>query len=79
VIGEALRRAATLGPAVAMLFCRRELAGLYERHRFVEIDPPVMVHQPDGFVEMPLVSMWRPLHEGMTLPSGPLTLHDLPF
>ena len=79
VIGEAIRRAATLGPAVMMLFCHRDRAGLYERHGFVEIEPPVMVEQPDRFVEMPGVSMWRPLREGATLPSGPLTLHGLPF
>jgi predicted N-acetyltransferase YhbS len=79
VIGEALRRAATLGPAAIMLFCHRDRAGLYERHGFVEIAPPVMVEQPGRFVPMPGVSMWRSLREGVTLPAGPLTLHGLPF
>lgn len=79
VIREALRRATTLGPALIMLFCHRDRTGLYERHGFVEIDPPVMVQQPDRFVEMPGASMWRALREGVTLPSGPLTLHGLPF
>ena len=79
VIREALRRATTLGPGAAMLFCDRDRAGLYERHEFLEIDPPVMVQQPHGFLEMPLVAMWRPLREGVTLPSGPLTVHGLPF
>jgi hypothetical protein len=62
-----------------MLFCHRDRAGLYERHGFVEVAPPVMVQQPDRFVPMPGVSMWRPLREGVTLPAGPLTLHGLPF
>jgi predicted N-acetyltransferase YhbS len=79
VISEALRRASTLGPTVIMLFCHPDRAGLYERHGFVEIDPPVMVQQPDRLVEMPAASMWRPLRDGVTLPSGPLTLHGLPF
>jgi predicted N-acetyltransferase YhbS len=79
VIAAALHRAATLGPGAAMLFCDRDRAGLYERHGFVEIDSPVMVQQPDRHLEMPLVSMWRWLHEGVTLRSGPVTLHGLPF
>jgi GNAT superfamily N-acetyltransferase len=79
VLEEALRRAATLGPELVLLFCHRDRAGLYDRHGFVEIEPPVLVQQPDGFAEMPLVAMWRPLREGVTLPSGRVTVHSLPF
>jgi GNAT superfamily N-acetyltransferase len=79
VIVEALRRAATLGPGVALLFCYRDRAGLYERHGFVEIDPPVLVKQPHGFVEVPQVAMWRAIREDVTLPSGRVIVHSLPF
>jgi GNAT superfamily N-acetyltransferase len=79
VIGEALRLASTLGPALAILFCHRDRAGLYERHRFTEIPPPVMVQQPDGFVEMPQVAMWRPIRDGGTLSPGRVKLLSLPF
>jgi len=76
---EAVRRAETLGPGVALLFCHRDRAGLYERHGFVEIDPPVFVQQPCGFVEVPLVAMWRAIHDEVTLPSGRVIVHSLPF
>ncbi len=79
VIVEALGRAATLGPGVAILFCHRDRAGLYERHGFAEIDPPVLVEQPDGFVETPQVSMWRAIHEGVTFPAGRVIVHSFPF
>jgi predicted N-acetyltransferase YhbS len=79
VIGEALERAATLGPDVAMLFCHRDRVGLYLRHGFVEIAPPVLVGQPAGPVEIPMVAMWRPLHDGVALPEGRVSLRGLPF
>jgi GNAT superfamily N-acetyltransferase len=79
IVGEALRRAAKLGPEVVLLFCHRDRVGLYERHGFVEIDPPVLVRQPHGSVEVPLVAMWRPIGERATLPSGRVTVHSLPF
>ena len=79
VIIEALRRAATLGPEVVLLFCHRDRAGLYERHGFTEIDPLVLVQQPDGLVAVPLVAMWRATGEDVTLPSGQVTVHSLPF
>jgi hypothetical protein len=52
---------------------------LYERHGFVEIDPPVLVQQPRGFVELPQVAMWRAIREGVTLQSGRVVVHSLPF
>jgi predicted GNAT family N-acyltransferase len=79
VINEALERATTLGPDVAMLFCHRNRAGLYLRHEFVEIAPPVLVDQPDGPVEIPMVAMWRPIHDGTALPEGRVSLRGLPF
>ena len=79
VIVEALRFAATLGPDVAVLFCHSDRAGLYDRHGFVEIDPPVFVQQPNGFVEVPQVAMWRAIRDGALLPDGQVTLRSLPF
>jgi predicted GNAT family N-acyltransferase len=79
VIAEALRRAATLGPEIVILFCHRNRAGLYVRHQFVEIPPPVLVQQPDDFAEIPQVAMWRALREGVPLPGGRVRLLSLPF
>jgi GNAT superfamily N-acetyltransferase len=79
VIVEALERAAGLGPDVAMLFCHRDRAGLYLRHAFVEITPPVLVDQPDGPVEIPMVAMWRAIHDRTALPEGRVSLRGLPF
>jgi predicted N-acetyltransferase YhbS len=79
VITEILAKARALGPDLALLFCHRNRAGLYVRHQFVEIAPPVMVDQPDGPAEIPMVSMWRPLHDGVTLPRGRVSLLGPPF
>jgi GNAT superfamily N-acetyltransferase len=79
VVVEALRRAATLGPALAILFCHRDRAGLYLRHEFAEIPPPVLVQQPGGFAEIPQVAMWRALREGASLSPGKVRLLSLPF
>jgi hypothetical protein len=68
-----------MGPDVALLFCHRDRAGLYARHRFVEIPPPVLAEQPAGPIEMPLVAMWRALRPGAVLPPGPVVLRGLPF
>ena len=79
IITEALRRAATLGPPVALLFCHRDRAELYDKHGFAEIDPPVLIRQPDGYVQCPMVAMWRSLGGGATPPAGRVTVHSLPF
>jgi GNAT superfamily N-acetyltransferase len=79
IIGEALRRAAELGPDLVLLFCHPDRAALYERRGFMTIDPPVLVKQPDGYVESPLLAMWRRLRGGTALPAGPVTVHSLPF
>jgi GNAT superfamily N-acetyltransferase len=79
IITEALRRAATLGPPLVLLFCHRDRAELYEKHGFAEIDPPVLIRQPDGYVRCPMTAMWRSLGDGVTLPSGQVTVHSLPF
>ena len=79
LVEEALRRAANMGPELAMLFCRRDLVGLYERLGFDEIAEPVCAEQPGGQVQMPLPAMWCRLHEGAQWPPGHVTLHGLPF
>jgi predicted GNAT family N-acyltransferase len=63
----------------AMLFCRPPLTGLYEPLGFRELEQPVSVAQPDGRVEMPLRTMWRPLRDGVVWPAGPVSLPGLPF
>lgn len=78
VITEALERARAMGPEIAMLFCRAENVGLYQRHGFAEIPEPVFVDQPDGPVEIS-EAMWRPLEEGARLPEGIVKVNGLPF
>jgi predicted N-acetyltransferase YhbS len=79
VITEALRRAATLGPDAALLFCLPDRAGLYERHGFVELRPPVLVQQPSGLVPFPDVAMWRTIRGDAPPPAGQVTVFSLPF
>jgi predicted GNAT family N-acyltransferase len=79
VIVEALRCAEAMGPAIAILFCHRDRAGLYQRHGFVEIAGPVFVQQPSGFVEMPQLAMWRVIRAGAVLPAGRVVLQSAPF
>jgi predicted GNAT family N-acyltransferase len=79
VIHEALRLAATLGPEFALLFCHRDRVGLYVRHGFVEVQQPVLVAQPDGYVPVPEVTMWRAIRDGTTVPVGRVTVHSFPF
>lgn len=79
VITEVLARAAELGPELVLLFCHRNRAGLYHRHDFVEVPPPVLVEQRDGRVEIPMVTMWRALREGAELPPGRMVLLSRPF
>lgn len=81
VISEALGRAEAMGPEIAMLFCRAESAGLYQRHGFAEVTGPVFVDQPDGPAEVsgPGLMMWRPLKAGARLPGGVVKVNGLPF
>ena len=79
IVSEALRHARTLGPEIALLFCHRDRAALYERHGFVKVEPPVLVEQPGGYAEVSLVTMWRTLRRAPALPPGGLTIHSLPF
>jgi predicted GNAT family N-acyltransferase len=62
-----------------LLFCHRDRAGLYERVGFTEVTDALVVQQPDGDTEMPLVSMWRAARDGAPLPPGRLRLLSLPF
>ncbi len=79
VITAALELANRLGPAIAMLFCRRDRVGLYARYDFFEIAAPVFAEQPTRVVEMPVPAMWRPLRTGATLAPGAVTVRGLPF
>jgi GNAT superfamily N-acetyltransferase len=79
ILIEALRVARTLGTPIALLFCHPDRSGLYRRHGFREVAAPVLVRQPQGYAEMPMVAMWRPLRENATLADGPVTVHSLPF
>ena len=79
VVERALERAEQLGPDRALLFCRPDRAGLYAKLGFARVDAPVTVAQPDGRREMPLETMWRPLRDGATWPTGPVSLPGLPF
>ena len=69
----------TAGPDWAMIFCREELVGLYERRRYHRIADPVWVDQPEERIVMPLPAMWRPVRPGATWPRGRVDLRGLPF
>jgi predicted N-acetyltransferase YhbS len=79
VVEEALARAATIGPALVVLFCHDDRAGLYERLEFREISSPVEAEQPEGFAPVAQMMMWRALELGAVWPDGPVRLHGLPF
>ena len=79
VVEAALERAASMGPAFAMLFCREAVAGLYGKLGFERVEPPGHVLQPAGQVVMPLVTMRRALREGVTWPPGAVRVHSEPF
>lgn len=79
IVEAAVERARNLGPPFAVLFCRPDRAGLYRRLGFAEVAGDVLVNQPRGYQVMPLCTMWRALHPGLTWPPGPLVLHSLPF
>jgi predicted N-acetyltransferase YhbS len=79
VVGEAIARAETLGPRFMILFCHPNRQGLYRRLGFEEVERPVLVQQPDAYVDMPMRTMWRALAEAAAWPEGRLTVHGLPF
>ena len=80
VIEAAIERAATLGPAHGLLFCRPDRGGLYTKLGFAKIGAPVTVGQRRGErADMPLDTMWRPLHPGATWPEGSVVVPGLPF
>jgi len=74
-----LKIAEGIGPDRAMLFCRPGLAAVYGRFDFREVPGPVWVGQPQGHVEMPMLSMWRPLRAGVEWPPGRADVRGLPF
>jgi GNAT superfamily N-acetyltransferase len=79
ILLEALRFAETLGPKLSLLFCHRDRSGLYVRHGFDEVEPPVLVEQPDGYAEISLVTMWRSLGVSTIPAPGRVTVRSLPF
>ena len=79
VVQAALTRAQSLGPALALLFCHEDRAGLYRKLGFLEIASAVVVKQPDGYEAMPDRTMWHSLHPGARWPNGEVTIHGLPF
>ncbi|HEX3875023.1 MAG TPA: GNAT family N-acetyltransferase [Solirubrobacteraceae bacterium] len=79
VVETAVERAQSIGPAYAILFCHADRAGLYERLGFVELAPPVLVEQPDGFAVIDQRTMWRALRPGAEWPAGSVRVHGLPF
>ena len=79
VLEAALERAAGMGPAFALLFCREAVAGLYRKLGFERVEPPVRALQPIGTVVMPQDAMWRALREDVAWPAGPLSVRSLPF
>jgi predicted N-acetyltransferase YhbS len=79
VANAAIAKAATLGPKFVILFCHEDRTGLYARLGFERVESPVLVEQPDGYVEMPMRTMWRALTEDATWPEGRLTVRGLPF
>jgi GNAT superfamily N-acetyltransferase len=79
VVEAALERAAGMGPAQAMLFCRDAVAELYLKLGFELLEPPVHVLQPTGSAVMPVTTMWRPLVDGAAWPPGAVQVHSEPF
>jgi predicted N-acetyltransferase YhbS len=79
VVGEAIARARTLGPRFMILFCHDNRQGLYRRLGFEEVERPVMVQQPEAYVEMPMTTMRRALATDANWPDGRLAVHGLPF
>lgn len=70
--------ARTLGPDVAMIFCREELVALYASRGYERITDEVVVDQPGGAVTSPLAAMWMALRP-WSWPPGRVRLHGEPF
>ena len=79
VLEAALERAATIGPDLAMLFCRDGVAGLYRKLGFERVGAPIRVLQPSGSALVPVNTMWRPLVDGAAWPPGAVLLRSEPF
>lgn len=79
VVEAALRKAETLGPAFALLFCDQNRVGLYRKLGFAEVGEEVVVEQPTGPAPMHQRTMWRALREGSHWPPGRVVVRGLPF
>jgi predicted N-acetyltransferase YhbS len=79
LLEAALRRAETLGPDVALLFCDPRRSPMYASFGFRDLAWPVTVDQAGGPHVMAEAAMWRPLRTGARWPDGPVRLRGLPF
>jgi predicted N-acetyltransferase YhbS len=79
IVAEALAKARTLGPDVAVLFCHEDRSGLYRKLGFADVSAEVRVAQPAGYAGMPQRMMWHGLTDDAVWPPGAVVLHSLPF
>ncbi|MFE0874273.1 GNAT family N-acetyltransferase [Streptomyces smyrnaeus] len=79
VVSAAVGHARTMGPLRGILFCRSSLVPLYQRLGWRTLEQDVHVEQPEGPVVMPLRTMWTPLRDGASWPTGEVRLLSLPM
>lgn len=70
--------AGELGARFGFLFCFPRLAPFYERMGWQALEPPVLIDQPGGEIESPVVSMVLPL-QGESWPPGRVQAKSLPW
>jgi predicted N-acetyltransferase YhbS len=79
VIEAVLSKAASLGPAFALLFCHEDRTGLYRRFGFEDVPDEVLVEHDGGQIVMPMHTMWLALSEGASWPRGRVEVLGPPF
>ncbi|GHB84037.1 hypothetical protein GCM10010347_63710 [Streptomyces cirratus] len=79
VVSAAVDHARTMGPQHGLLFCRPPLVALYQRLGWRTLEQDVHVEQPEGPVVMPLRTMWTPLRDDASWPTGEVRLLSLPM
>ncbi|WP_460073476.1 GNAT family N-acetyltransferase [Streptomyces sp. YKOK-I1] len=79
VVTAATEHARGTGAEFGLLFCRPSLVPVYERLGWRVSAGGTRVEQPGGAVDMPLRTMWTPLVEDATWPSGSVRLLSLPM
>lgn len=79
VVQEAVAfMAGELGVSFGFLFCFPRLVPYYERLGWQALAPPVLIDQPGGEIESPVVSMVLPL-QGEPWPQGRVRAQSLPW